>query len=61
MPSKYRDAKNPEESAIFNNVSNACRVVKEESPIIKKLTNAHELVVVGAIYDIVSGRVEFLD
>lgn len=61
VSSKYGDAKNPEELAIFNNVSNACRAVKEESPIIKKLTNAHEFMVVGAIYDIVSGRVRFLD
>lgn len=59
--SKHGDARNPEESAIFNNVKNACRMVKEESPIIKKLTNANEFMIVGAIYDIVSGRVEFLD
>jgi len=53
-----KDAKFVEEVAAAN-VRHSMKEIREKSPILKQLIDSHELWLVGGMYDIDSGRVEF--
>ena len=43
------------------NVRNTIATIRDQSPTLRAMADAGEIAIVGAMYDVVSGRVEFLD
>lgn len=58
-----RTSKNPEfvEMACASNVRNTIKEIREKSPILKEMEDNGEIKIVGAIYDLDTGKVEFMD
>ena len=62
-----KDGNNGEETADFvndvarDNVRRNIAVLREKSPVLEEMINAGEIKVVGAMYDVGSGRVSLLD
>jgi carbonic anhydrase len=48
------------EEVAVKNVENSIEQIRNESPILKEMEDNGEIVIAGAIYDVVSGAVEFL-
>ena len=48
------------EEVAVKNVENSIEQIRKESPILKEMEDSGEIVIAGAIYDVVSGAVEFL-
>lgn len=48
------------EEVAVKNVGNSIEQIRNESPILKEMEDNGEIVIAGAIYDVVSGAVEFL-
>ena len=43
------------------NIHNAIEEIRERSPILKEMEANEEIIMVGAVYDVCSGAVEFLE
>lgn len=58
-----RDVSNPEyvEAVCYHNVEHAIEEIRKRSPILKEMEDKGEIVIVGAVYDMESGKVDFLD
>jgi carbonic anhydrase len=58
-----RDCKNEAfvDAAAQENVRLTMRRLREMSPILKGLEDSHDIMIVGAVYDIGTGKVDFLD
>jgi carbonic anhydrase len=58
-----RDASNPDfvDSVAAINVRNTIRWIEDNSPVLKSMIINGEIGIVGAMYDVASGRVTFLD
>lgn len=41
------------------NVQHVCARIREESEILRDLEDRHEIAIVGAVYDVATGRVDF--
>jgi len=48
------------EEVAVKNVENSIEQIRKDSPILKEMEDNGEIVIAGAIYDVVSGAVEFL-
>ena len=48
------------EEVSIKNVENSIDQIRERSPILKEMEDKGEIAIVGAIYDVASGSVEFL-
>ena len=48
------------EEVAVTNVENSIEQIRKDSPILKEMEDNGEIVIAGAIYDVVSGGVEFL-
>jgi carbonic anhydrase len=48
------------EEVAVKNVENSIEQIRKDSPILKEMEDNGEIVIAGAIYDVVSGGVEFL-
>ncbi|MEM8965099.1 MAG: carbonic anhydrase, partial [Bacteroidota bacterium] len=44
-----------------NNVKNTINQIQEKSPILKEMQNNGEIKILGAIYDMDTGKVSFLE
>jgi carbonic anhydrase len=61
-PPSDRESGPPEwEEAVERNVRQSCADIRSESTTLAELIRSHALRVVGAVYDVESGRVEFVD
>lgn len=62
FPEENRTVENKDyvNAVIKNNVLHTVNKIKEESPIIAELVENEEITIVGAIYNVNSGRVEFI-
>ena len=49
------------DAAVQENVRLTMRKLREMSPILKGLEDSHDIMIVGALYDVSTGKVEFLD
>lgn len=60
---KYSDVETPEAVQLVaeENVKESIRVVKERSAILRDMDTNGEIAIVGAMYDVESGQVEFYD
>jgi carbonic anhydrase len=58
-----RDCKNVAfvDAAVRENVRLTMHRLREMSPILKELEDSHDIMIVGALYDISTGKVDFLD
>ncbi|PWH85941.1 carbonic anhydrase family protein [Brumimicrobium oceani] len=58
-----RTSKNPEfvEMACASNVRHTIKEIREKSPILKEMEDNGEIKIVGAIYDLDTGKVDFMD
>jgi carbonic anhydrase len=58
-----RDATNPEfvDQVAEINVRNTIRWIEDHSPVLRSMALNGELAIVGAMYDVATGRVRFLD
>ncbi|UYW00612.1 carbonic anhydrase [Flavobacterium agricola] len=56
-------SKNPEfvDQVCYFNVLNSMKVIRENSPILKEMEDLGQIKIVGAIYDLETGKVTFLD
>lgn len=59
LEGKSRDNKEFVEQATWENVRRAVRLIRAKSPELKELERKKELLVIGAVYDIRTGRVDF--
>jgi len=46
---------------VYKNVDMTIDEMKKQSPVLKEMQDAGEITIVGAVYDVASGKVEFLD
>jgi len=49
-----------EEKAVYRNVENVCSQILRRSQLLASLVENDELRIVGAVYDMLSGQVEFM-
>lgn len=58
-----RTSKNPTfvQAVAEQNVRRTVEVIRAESPVMRELENQGQIRIVGAMYDVATGRVEFLD
>jgi carbonic anhydrase len=49
------------EAAVQENVRLTMRRLRKMSPILKGLEDSHDIMIVGAVYDVSTGKVDFLD
>lgn len=60
---KEKTSKNKEfvEKVVEENVENTIEEIRKNSPILKEMEDNGEIKIIGAVYDLDTGKVDFLD